>query len=320
MKKLNSKKILITGASGFLGTFLATECAENGAILFGIDIRPPLNPSIWQGFTVMGIDSPEVVEMFSNNTFDIIYHLAGGASVGESVANPEKDFNSLLPASLKLIQRINTYCPKAHLVLFSSAAVYGNPTEFPITENSVIKPVSPYGIHKALVEQMTLHYSNYYTFQLSILRVFSAYGDFLMKQLFWDVMNKYCVLDSPNNQIILFGTGKETRDFIHGIDVAKSAVLIGLYGIDNKENEIYNIANGNEVEIKAAIECLFSNVSLKPNCTFNNQTREGDPIKWVADISKIKKLGYKQEITIKEGLVKYYKWALTQIKKDDLAI
>jgi len=312
MHKLRGKKILITGAAGFLGSWLAAECFAEDAKLYGIDIKGPNNINIWSAFTEQGLEGSNVNELFSQNHFDIIFHLAGGASVGDSVIDPEKDFKSIVPPTLTLIQKIKKYCVETHLILFSSAAVYGNPAIMPVKETAALHPLSPYGIHKLLVEDMVKHYSYHYGFRSSVLRIFSAFGEGLRKQLFWDVMCRYEkeYVEKKGDPIMLnlFGTGKESRDFIHCKDVAKAAVLIATADSQESNFNVYNVAGGDETRIKTAVEYLFQKADIQPLIKFNGESRVGDPEKWQADICKLNRLGFVATMELQDCLNTYYTW------------
>jgi UDP-glucose 4-epimerase len=316
MEGLANKKILITGASGFLGTYLAESCYQEGGAIFGIDIRKPFNENIWTGFSEQGLVSDTSESMLVENNFDIIFHLAGGASVGLSVQDPAVDFNNLLPPTLTFITWIKKFCPAAHFILFSSAAVYGNPDSLPVKETAVAHPVSPYGIHKLLAEDMLFHYSKYYGFRASVLRIFSAFGEGLHKQIFWDVMTRYrnavASSDGSKVKIELFGTGNESRDFIHGRDVARAAVLIAVCESNGNQFNTFNVAAGNEIKIKEAISYLFEHADPVPEISFNGVSRAGDPERWLADISKLKSIGFESSCDIKQSLGYFYKWCIAQ--------
>ena len=316
LMKLKDKKVLITGASGFLGTYLANTCFDEGGVLYGIDIKRPLSNNIWAGFSDTGVQSEATGLLFKDTTFDIIFHLAGSASVGLSVQDPIWDFDSLLPPTLKFLTWIKKYCPLAHFVLFSSAAVYGNPESLPIKETAQLHPISPYAIHKLLTETMVSHYSRYYGFKASVLRIFSAFGEGLQKQLFWDVMNRYKAgltksTVGPIN-VSLFGTGNESRDFIHAKDVAAAAVLIAASEETENNFNVYNVATGEEIKIKEAINCLFSKASPYPEIQFGGLNRIGDPERWRADISKLAGIGFESKVSVCESLSAVYTWCMEQ--------
>jgi dTDP-glucose 4,6-dehydratase/UDP-glucose 4-epimerase len=122
------------------------------------------------------------------------------------------------------------------------------------------------------------------------LRIFSAYGEGLKKQLFWDLNKK----TRSDKEIELFGTGEETRDFIYIKD------LVNLIDLVCKKadftGETINAANGVEVPIKEVVEQFYKNFPQSIKFSFGGNPRKGDPSKWVADISRIKELGYVQHI------------------------
>jgi nucleoside-diphosphate-sugar epimerase len=319
MDNLLGKKILITGGSGFLGSYLAGACFSGGALLYGIDLRSPYNVNIWAMFCEDGLLSANAESLFRKHVFDIVFHLSGSASVSDSVQFPEKDFDSILPPTLKLIQLIKTYCPLTHLILFSSAAVYGNPEILPIEESAELHPVSPYGIHKALAENLIRYYGTCFGLQTSILRIFSAYGEGLRRQLFWDIMCRYEKALSENKSgkeivLELFGTGHESRDFIHCKDVVKAAILIATSSKEKDYFNIFNVAGGKETNVKDAVDLLFSKAPVKPTIVFSGAARAGDPEKWRADIFFLKQLGFNTTISLENGLNSYYTWFMEKDK------
>lgn len=303
-KNIKGNNILITGASGFIGYYLSELCEKNGANLFGIDLNKPKNTKIWKDFIVGDLNINSISSLMRNVKFDIVFHLAGSASVPLSFESPIIDFNSLLPPTLNLLQGMNKYCPEAGLIVFSSAAVYGNPLKLPVSEEDNRSPISPYGIHKAVNEDLMKYYCNLYKIQCSILRVFSAYGVGLRKQLFWDMMQKYT---KNSNRIEVFGTGKETRDFIHVKDLVRVAVLIATKKFDSFFN-VFNVASGKETSIKDALYFLFKEAEPSPEIVFQGQNRIGNPINWRADVQRLDELGHKNEYIIEEELINYFNW------------
>ena len=111
---------------------------------------------------------------------------------------------------------MRVYNPKAQLIYPSSPAVQGEHTNTPIKEDYVGKPASPYGYHKKIVEDLCQSYSEKYSLKISVVRLFSVYGNGLKKQLLWDAYNK---IRYSSKEVEFWGTGEETRDFIHIEDV-----------------------------------------------------------------------------------------------------
>lgn len=301
---IKNKRVLITGASGFIGYYLSELCEKNGALLYGIDRNKPRNENIWEDFSVNGVSDSSIKLCMEKNRFDIIFHLAGSASVPLSFESPFLDFNSLVPPTLSLLQGIKEFCPKAKLITFSSAAVYGNPIKLPILEEDIRNPISPYGIHKAINEDLIRYYCNLYEINCSVLRVFSAYGEGLRKQLFWDIMKKY---NKDNSVIEVYGTGNETRDFIHVKDVVRLALLTSTKNFQEFYN-VFNVASGIETSVKDCLDFLFINANPKPQIVFQGQNRAGNPINWRADVSKLEEIGYQSKHHIEKELANYFNW------------
>jgi UDP-glucose 4-epimerase len=184
----------------------------------------------------------------------------------------------------------------------SSAAVYGNPSHLPIKESVTCKPLSPYGRHKLLAEQLCQDYHEYYGTLCCSLRLFSAFGPGLKKQLLWDVFQKAL----RGRQINLFGTGEETRDFIYITDIIQAIDLVIERGQFNAS--IYNIANGVEITVKEIVSSLLAALNYVRELEFSGEGRSGDPVKWKADISQIVQLGYRPTCPFEKGIENYVEW------------
>ncbi|HSH65421.1 MAG TPA: NAD-dependent epimerase/dehydratase family protein, partial [Bacteroidia bacterium] len=160
------------------------------------------------------------------------------------------------------------------------------------------------GYHKLLSENLLLEYSKFFDLRTCSLRVFSAYGEGLKKQLFWDIHQKSLI----NGKIVLYGTGRESRDFIYISDLVNIVNLIIEKG--SFSGEVYNIGNGEEVTIKEAAKTFLDRMGNGNNIeiVFSNENKVGDPTNWKADIQKIVTLGYQRSYTFKEGIDNYCKW------------
>jgi nucleoside-diphosphate-sugar epimerase len=114
----------------------------------------------------------------------------------------------------------------------------------PITEDATISPISPYGIHKAVTESLLINYSIIFGLSLTIFRLFSVYGPGLKKQLIWDVFIKSLIAArNGRNELLLLGTGNETRDFIYIDDVCE-AILLNIKSKTLSNIDIYNLGSG----------------------------------------------------------------------------
>lgn len=300
-------KVLITGASGFIGYRTARYFFEKGHDVIG------WNQSDSQGeFIIRRIDMLEesrMVEALKSYKPDIIIHCAGSADVGKSVKNPIVDYEGNVTITHNLLFAMHKLGLKGTRFLFlSSAGVYGNPKSLPITEDMPLNPLSPYAVHKVMCEELCKYFIKNYGMNVKVARIFSAYGAGLRKQIFWDMYNKY----QNTGKLDMFGNGNESRDYIHVNDVVQSLYLLSTTDSDNM---IFNVANGEEVTTREAAELFAENLGEdKGIVSFNGLVREGDPLNWRADISGIKALGYKKTVDMKQALKGYVEWAMANAK------
>jgi dTDP-glucose 4,6-dehydratase/UDP-glucose 4-epimerase len=219
------------------------------------------------------------------------------------MSHPFIDFESNTLDTMRIleaIRRFNITCRYLHI---SSAAVYGNPEALPVNEDTSKLPLSPYGWHKLMAELICQEYNGVYKLPTASVRPFSVYGPGLKKQLFWDIFQKAKI--NPK-RIELWGTGKETRDFIYIDDLTYCISII----IEKAQmvGEVYNIASGEESTIKSAVEFFFNCMGWSTQMTFNNNVREGDPLNWQADIKKIVEMGFVPGTSLKQGLIRLSEW------------
>lgn len=297
-----SGKIIITGADGFIGSHLLDYFINKGLDAIGV-LRSKTIDSKDNLITNNEVGLKNIINYYKP---DVIINCAGKANVGFSREHPEVDYeaNYLFPRNLLEDVRIN--CPRCRVILFSSAAVYGNPQSLPIKENAVAAPISPYALHKTIMEETAFYYNRVYNIDVVILRVFSAYGRGLKKQLLWDMISK----SLTNSEILLSGTGNESRDFIHIDDIVRAVYLI-LFRSQSKDI-VYNVANGKQITISEVSDifssCFYEITKRDLRVCFDGSIRRGDPSNWCADILRLKKVGYSQKVDFAEGVRDYIKW------------
>lgn len=295
------KKALITGASGFIGNKTAIFFQKKGYDVLGWNRSESKDQVLIKRVDMM--DENSVMSALKSYNPDCIIHCAGAADVGKSVENPFSDFESNVAVTHNLLFALHKLSMKTTRVVFlSSAGVYGNPTALPITEDMPLKPLSPYALHKVMCENICMYFANNYDMDIKIARIFSAYGVGLKKQIFWDMYNKY----NNTGRLEMFGTGKESRDYIHVNDVVQALYLLAT---TEDCNVIYNVANGIEVTIREATEMFAEAIGAdKSIVEFNGVVREGDPLNWRADVSKIKGIGYRKTVDMAGGIKTYCEW------------
>lgn len=292
------KKVLITGAQGFIGSKMLKLFTQKGCNAFGWGRVNMENVE-----TLDMLDESAVMSMLDHMRPNIVVHCAGAADVGKSVLYPETDYAGNVTITHNLLFGLHKlYLEKTRVVFLSSAGIYGNPKSLPITEDMPVNPLSPYALHKVMCEDMCWYFVRNYGMNIKIARIFSAYGAGLRKQIFWDMYRKA----QKTGKLEMFGTGRESRDYIHVDDVAQALYLLAT---TESDDVVFNVANGEEVTIRQATE-IFAKCAGVPmeNISFNGVTREGDPLNWRANNSKIRKLGYVKRVDMLDGLQEYVEW------------
>ncbi|WP_299226454.1 NAD(P)-dependent oxidoreductase [uncultured Psychroserpens sp.] len=291
-------KIVIIGSKGFIGSH-ATDFFSKNHQVWQSDVVVDYTTS---NYYQVDATNADYSELFQLQKFDVCINCSGAASVPDSIKNPQRDFVLNTVNVFKQLDAIRKYNSDCKYINLSSAAVYGNPNYLPIDNMHPLQPISPYGKHKKMAEDICGSFYENYNLKTCNLRIFSAYGEGLKKQLFWDLYKK----GSNENKVKLFGTGKESRDFIHVKDLVKAIDLV----IEKASflNDTINVSNGNEVLIPDAVSLFYKYFKPEISISFKGEAREGDPNNWVADISKLKSFGYKTTIDLETGLNSYVQW------------
>ena len=299
-----SKTVVVTGSHGFLGRHAALEMKNRGYYVIGIGRGKWSEEEYIEYGHDIWIEDDITLQSLKdiNRSVDVIVHCAGSASVKFSIENPLEDFEMTVDTTLHVLEYMRLYQPDAILIYPSSVAVYGNVNALPFKEDFQLNPVSPYGNHKLIVEQLCRSYEQSYKLKIGIIRFFSIYGEGLRKQLIWDACRKF---HEQNKEAVFYGTGNETRDWIHVKDAAR---LIGIFSERVNGLYIINGGSGEGVSVRDVVRLIRDNFGYKTDIVFNSLVRSGDPEHYLADITKAIKMDWQPEINFKNGIKSYVQW------------
>ena len=300
----------VTGAGGFIGSAAVSAFRRAGWRVAGLgharrwsdaglDLDPP---DLWvEGDIARGGLAQAAASV---GRPELVFHAAGGSSVGASMADPEADRARTVGSLRETLAFLESGAPQARLIYPSSAAIYGEAASGPIPETRPPSPVSPYGRHRALAELLIEQATARFGLQAVVIRFFSVYGPGLRKQLLWELAGR---LAASPPELELAGRGDEARDFIFIDDAIR---LIGLAaGLDRLDSPlILNGGSGRAASVREAAERLCAAMERHSRVVFNGQVRAGDPRSLVADISRAGALGFRPAVPLEAGMARLARW------------
>ncbi len=325
LRKSKINKILITGCSGFIGTYLINTLLHKdlnkNLQIYGLDIiRPNLFINKSNQFKFIKRDLFNIKSFSMKKSLDLIIHLAGIPSPTYYKLEPLKTF--YLNSELTKIFLEFSKKKKCKFVFFSSSEIYGNPDKknIPTKEEyegrvSSVGDRSCYDESKRAGETYTWIYRNLYKIDAKIIRPFNFYGNGMKKedkrvipQFFKTAINKEIIYP--------FGNGKQTRSYCHIIDAIPQIINVSFFG----KNFIYNIGNSSE-ELSANtlakhVKKSLQNKKIKiMNKSYPKSYPSNEPLRRCPDISKLKKeFNYKPKIDIQKGIQMFSSYAKQKFK------
>jgi UDP-glucose 4-epimerase len=274
---------LITGIAGFIGSHIAEELLKNpNNIVIGID-------NFFSGYqknldTISSTnlvfykgdirDDEIMTQIFSQNKIEYIFHEAAIVSVQKSIDNPIQSNQVNVLGTLKLLQfaRLNDV---KRVVFASSAAVYGDEPSLPKNEDSSTKPISPYGVEKLIAEQYMNLYSDMFNLETINLRYFNIYGPRQdPTSEYSGVISIFEEKFSQNECPIIYGNGKQFRDFLHVKDLVKVNIC-SMHQPYNYKNRLICCGTGEEVSINNLFD-IFCKRYKKKWVKIYSVSRRGD--------------------------------------------
>jgi len=298
-------KILVTGGAGFIASHIADALINEGHQVYILDnlstgFEKNVNPKA--KFIKSDISSPSIFKIFEEEKFDLVNHHAAHIDVRKSVSDPVFDANTNILGTINLLQASIKTGVKKFMFASTGGAIYGEQEYFPADENHPINPVSPYGITKLTIEKYLFFYKNEYDLNYTVLRYANVYGPrqnpFGEAGVVAIFTNKLLKNENP----IINGAGKQTRDYVFIEDVVKANVIT----LEDKSSEIYNVGTGFETNVND----LFT----KLNKIAGNKAEEkhgpapkGEQLRSVISSAKLyNRFNWKPTIKMDEGLIKTY--------------
>lgn len=318
-----SKKILVTGAAGFIGFHLCKSLLEKGVEVVGFDnindyydvnlkysrieiLAPYERFSFVRGDIA---DKSAVDKLFCENKFDVVVNLAAQAGVRYSIDNPQAYIESNVIGFFNILEACRNN-PVEHLLYASSSSVYGNQKKTPFsTDDDVSKPISLYAATKKSNELMAYTYSHLYSIPSTGLRFFTVYGPYGRPDMAYFGFTQKIL---NGEKIKIFNNGDMYRDFTYIDDIVKGIENMISNPPEADENgdraTVYNIGNNSPEKLMYFIETLENALGKKAEKEFLPM-QPGDVYQTYADVTPlIENFGFKPSTSIEEGLGKFVDW------------
>jgi UDP-glucose 4-epimerase len=307
--------VWITGANGFIGRHLAKALADAGHAVHGVGYgaledteRQRLGLRTWLNGE---IDAANLDALAATSGLpSTIFHLAGGSSVGLSIAQPLEDFSRTVTSTSRVLEWLRASAPGCRLIAASSAAVYGADHDGAIAEDARLAPMSPYGRHKLMMEQFCESYAESFGVRSTMIRLFSVYGTQLRKQLPWDICSR---LQKGERELVLGGTGAELRDWTDVRDVVRLFASINAQP-QRETFEIINGGSGRGTTVAGIAGMLVENWGGGISLRYSGSVRAGDPFSLLADAARLRGLPFDWQIPIERGIGDYVRWFKEQVR------
>ncbi|NEP61178.1 MAG: NAD-dependent epimerase [Symploca sp. SIO2G7] len=325
-------RVLVTGAAGFIGFHLAQQLLVKGETVVGIDnLNPYYDVSLKKDRLAQLKEKPEfsfyqldladregTAELFAQQHFEVVVHLAAQAGVRYSLQNPHAYVDSNLVSFVNILEGCR-HSNVGHLVFASSSSVYGANTKVPFAvQDNVDHPISLYAATKKANELMAYTYSHLYGIPTTGLRFFTVYGPWYRPDMALFLFTKAILAGEP---IKVFNYGRMQRDFTYVDDVIEGIIRVMAKkpqcsdsGDTPKQSKasapykIYNIGNNQPVELTRVIEVLEDCLGQKAIKNWLPMQPGDVPVTYAEIDELIRDVGFKPNTPIEVGIERFVSW------------
>jgi UDP-glucose 4-epimerase len=296
----NGPRVIVTGASGFIGQALTRHLASTGQHVLAIDRNAaavPGVPSIELDVAERGALLAHVAEGAT------IYHLAASADVAASVRDPRHDLTHTFAAMFEVLEAARArHC---RVIFPSTASVFDTGEPLPLVERAFPRPTSPYAAAKLSGEAYCYAYHRSYGVDVRVARLFSVYGVGMRRFAIHDLIRK---IQRNPLELEVLGDGTQVRDYLYIDDAVRGLVTVAERGCPGHD---YNVASGEPVRLLDLARSIASHMGV-PNIRIvpTGRTFAGDTHRWYADVGRMRALGFAPTVTLDEGLRRTIAWML----------
>jgi UDP-glucose 4-epimerase len=311
-----TRRVLITGGAGFIGSHIADLFLTKGwsvEIIDNLTSGKRENVDSAARLRVLDIRSPDAAELVAFGGFDALIHLAAQMDVRRSVADPLFDASVNIIGTLNLLEAIRQSAAARPRVVFASTggAVYGDSAVPPASETTLKEPDSPYAIAKLSAEYYLSYYARIHGLDTASVRFSNVYGPRQDPHGEAGVVAIFCGRIIDARPLLVFGDGTQTRDYVHVSDVAEAtfaAATARLPVTRRVDERAFNIGTGVATSVLRLAETLLAVAGATSPVEFAPK-RPGEQQHSFLSVDKARAvLGWSPRISLEQGLTDTYNW------------
>jgi UDP-glucose 4-epimerase len=314
-----ARTVLVTGGAGFIGSHVADLLVADGHAVTVLDnltsgkrSQVPREADFYE----LDITSPEAAALVRDTGFDVICHLAAQIDVRKSVADPANDSRINIGGSLNLLEAVRQSGADTRFIFSSTGgAVYGDLVPMPVEESGAKDPQSPYGTAKLSVEYYMGYYARVHGLDTVALRYSNVYGPRQDPHGEAGVVAIFCHRILDGTPLTVFGDGKQTRDYVYALDVARAnrlAATAELPRMTTLDSRAFNIGTAVETDVLELAE-LLKRAGRSDVAVQHAPARPGEQMRSAVQIAKAQRmLGWSPSMPLEQGLAATYEWFATQ--------
>ncbi len=297
-------KILVTGGAGFIGSWVVDKLLEKGhevAVIDNLSTGRRENLNAKARFYEIDIRDKNLFEIFERENFDYVFHLAAQINLRDSIKNPLNDCEINIIGSLNVIECSVKYKIKKIVFSSSGGAMYGDDIKMPTPETEKENPLSPYGIAKLSVEKYLNSFKEIYGLDYAALRYSNVYGPRQNAKGEAGVVCLFIDKMLSGEQIVINGSGEQTRDFVYVEDVADANVLaLNL-------SRIFNVSTGIETSINEIFRKIKNEIGREVKETHGEEIA-GELKRSCLSSEKLQREGWKMNYDLDKGIGETVGW------------
>ena len=306
----------MTGGAGFIGSHIVDRLVEWGNHILIIDnlssssieFIEPLIQTNKVSFYKGDIRNKEFL-LATLKEIDLLIHLAADPNVKKSVPFPVESYEINVTGTLNLLETMRKNNIPQISFASSGGTLYGQVTRFPVTEETMLHPISPYGASKAAGEMYISAYSASYGFKAVSLRYANIFGPRSNHGVTYDFFHK---LKKNPKHLEILGDGKQQKDYLFISDCVEASLICTESLTTQKDSfDCYNIGAEDWHTVDELANCVIEAMHLSGvtfSYTGGSQGWVGDVPKMILDVSKLKSLGWSPKVSFKEGITRYVQW------------